>query len=67
MTSGRAARMPGYALLAAGLGATLLAQTPAPPTRLVPPASPNAASGVTFSDVTTQSGVCLVPACLRRT
>ena len=45
------------ATLATGLAAATLAQQGAPPTRVVPPASTNAAPGVTFVDMTAAAGL----------
>ena len=45
------------ATLATGLAAATLAQQGEPPTRVVPPPSPNAAPGVSFADVTAAAGL----------
>ena len=45
------------ATLGTGLAAATLAQQGAPPTRVVPPASTNAAPGVTFVDMTAAAGL----------
>ncbi|MBK5297735.1 MAG: CRTAC1 family protein [Vicinamibacteria bacterium] len=45
------------ATLATGLAAATLAQQGEPPTRVVPPPSPNAAPAVSFVDVTAQAGL----------
>jgi hypothetical protein len=45
------------ALAGASLGALAATQPAVPPTRQVPPASPNAAAGVRFADITAESGL----------
>ena len=45
------------ALIAVLSSAVLLAQSPAPPTVSVPPASPDAAAGVNYVDVTAVAGL----------